>query len=217
MEYVDATGLVCPKPVIMAKKALKESNEITIDVDNEMSCENLQKMAKVMDLSCQVSKEGSVFRLVMVKNKHTERAEISSGENNGVVGDSGTAREAGAWKGGAAGKSDDSYIVVFSSRFVGQGDDTLGAALMKSFIYTLTEAEVLPECMIFYNGGVWLTTEGSPVLEDMQKLEEAGVEILSCGTCLNFYGLEQKLKVGQVTNMYVIVEKQRKAFRIIRP
>ena len=108
-------------------------------------------------------------------------------------------------------------MVVVSSQFAGQGDDTLGTALMKSFIYTVTEAEVLPECMIFYNGGVKLTTEGSPVLEDIQKLADAGVEVLSCGTCLNFYGLEQKLKAGQVTNMYVIVEKQQKASRIIRP
>ena len=189
MEYVDATGLVCPKPVIMAKKALKEANEITIDVDNEMSCENLQKMAKVMDLSCQVSKEGNVFRLVMAKQAEAKEAPAV----------------------------DDSYIVVVSSQFVGQGDDTLGTALMKSFIYTLTEAEVLPECMIFYNGGVKLTTEGSPVLEDIQRLADAGVDVLSCGTCLNFYGLEQKLKAGQVTNMYVIVEKQQKASRIIRP
>ncbi len=210
MEYVDATGLVCPKPVIMAKKALKQSNEITIDVDNEMSCENLQKMAKVMDLSCQVSKEGNVFRLVMVKNENDP-------EKNKVSDEEGTSLANGVPEGTGAWTKNDSYIVVVSSQYAGQGDDTLGAALMKSFIYTLTEAEVLPECMIFYNGGVWLTTEGSPVLEDIQRLEEAGVEILSCGTCLNFYGLEQKLKVGQVTNMYVIVEKQQKAFRIIRP
>ena len=71
--------------------------------------------------------------------------------------------------------------------------------------------------MIFYNGGVYLTCEGSPVLEDLQKLADAGVEIFSCGTCLNFYGLQDRLKVGQVTNMYAIVEKQQQAVRIIRP
>ena len=71
--------------------------------------------------------------------------------------------------------------------------------------------------MIFYNGGVWLTTEGSPVIEDIKKLESAGVEILSCGTCLNFYGLSEKLLAGGVTNMYVIAEKQMKAKRIVRP
>lgn len=201
MKYVDATGLVCPKPVIMAKKALKESDEITIDVDNEMSCENLQKMAKVMGLECQVSRDGKKFTLEMKKKADPDSDTLS------VPAD----RPMGAVS------LPDSYIVVISSAYAGTGDDTLGTALMKSFIYTLTEAETLPECMIFYNGGVHLTCEGSPVLEDIQKLSEAGVEVLSCGTCLNFYGLEQQLKVGQVTNMYTIVEKQQKACRIIRP
>lgn len=190
MKFVDAKGLVCPKPVIMAKKALKESDAITIEVDNEMSCENLQKMAKVMALDCQVSQEDRVYRLVLTKTEAQAPA---------------------------ADQDADSYIVVVSSRYAGIGDDTLGDALMKSFIYTLTEAEVLPESMIFYNGGVRLTCEGSPVLEDLQKLSGAGVEIFSCGTCLNFYGLESQLKVGQVTNMYVIVDKQQKAKKIIRP
>ena len=189
MEYVNALGLVCPKPVILAKKALKESNRITIDVDNEMSCENLQKMARVMNLTCEVSHEGNVFRLILTKNEDAAQ----------------TAEEK------------DSYIVVVSSRYAGCGDNTLGSALMKSFIYTLTEAEVLPECIIFYNGGVHLTCENSPVLEDIKKLSDAGVEVLSCGTCLNFYGLEKQLRAGQVTNMYVIVEKQQKAAKIIRP
>lgn len=194
MKYVNALGLVCPKPVIMAKNALKESSEITIEVDNEMSCENLQKMAQVMALDCQVERDGSVFRLVMKKIK--DQPEDAPDDPVNIS---------------------QSYIVVVNSRYAGSGDDTLGNALMKSFIYTLTESEILPECMIFYNGGVHLTCEGSPVLEDLHKLASSGVEIYSCGTCLNFYGLEQKLQVGQVTNMYTIVEKQQKAVRIIRP
>lgn len=205
MQYVNALGLVCPKPVIMAKKALKESDEIAIEVDNEMSCENLQKMAKVMDLNCQVSQDGNVFRLVMAK-----KAGGAAGNNGGV-------QETAEPIVFGEKASLDSYIVVVSSQYAGTGDNTLGNALMKSFIYTLTEAETLPDCLIFYNGGVHLTCEGSPVLEDIQKLADNGVEVLSCGTCLNFYGLEKQLKVGQVTNMYSIVEKQQKAVRIIRP
>lgn len=206
MQYVNALGLVCPKPVIMAKKALRESDAITIDVDNEMSCENLQKMAKVMGLRCQVSRDGNIFRLEMEKTQ----TQGLSAEAPAVEPEK-TPENPGSYV------LPESYSVVVSSQYAGSGDDTLGNALMKSFIYTLTEADILPDCMIFYNGGVHLTCEGSPVLEDIQKLADAGVEVLSCGTCLNFYGLENQLRVGQVTNMYSIVEKQQKAVRIIRP
>ena len=206
MKYIDATGLVCPKPVILAKKALQEDNAITIDVDNAMSCENLQKMARVMGFSCEVCADGPVFHLVMSK----------TGEPYDKAADE-KAMEAKDKKAAEAKDGPEHYTVVISSRYAGTGDDTLGDALMKSFIYTLTESEQLPECMIFYNGGVYLTCEGSPVLEDLQKLADAGVEIFSCGTCLNFYGLQEHLKVGQVTIMYAIVEKQLKAVRILRP
>ncbi len=189
MFYVDAKGLVCPRPVIMAKKALESNDEICIHVDNETSAQNLEKMASVMALTFDCQTKDGVYEITLKKTGETR----------------------------TQAEDDDDYIVVVSSKFAGQGDDTLGEALMKSFIYTLTEAEKLPATMIFYNGGVWLTTEGSPVIEDIKKLESAGVEILSCGTCLNFYGLTEKLRAGGVTNMYVIAEKQMKAKRIVRP
>lgn len=189
MFNVDAKGLVCPKPVIMAKNALKDHDEIRIEVDNPTSRENLEKMAVVMKLDYETSESGGVYAITMKKT---------------------------AQSGGESVKGDD-YVIVVSAQFAGSGDDTLGGALMKSFIYTVTEAEQLPSSMIFYNGGVKLTTEGSAVLEDLKKLQAAGVEILSCGTCLNFYGLTEKLAVGSVTNMYVIFEKQQKASKIIRP
>lgn len=108
--------------------------------------------------------------------------------------------------------------LLLNPSLAGLGDDALGSALMKSFIYTLTESEKLPATMIFYNGGVHLTTEGSPVIEDLRKLEAAlAWKFYHAGTCLNFYGLENKLLVGGVTNMYVIVEKQQNAGKIICP
>lgn len=189
MYIVDAKGLVCPKPVIMAKNALKEHDEICIEVDNPTSRENLEKMAVVMKLEYGTSENGNVYAITMKKSGLEAETEE---------------------------KADD-YVVVFGTDVMGNGDDQLGGALIKSFIYTITEAEVLPSAMIFYNGGVKLTTEGSAVIEDLQKIADAGVEILSCGTCLNFYGLTDKLQVGGVTNMYVIFEKQQKASKVIRP
>ena len=99
---------------------------------------------------------------------------------------------------------------------MGHGDDELGAVLIKAFIFALTQQDDLPDCILFYNGGVKLTCEGSPALEDLNKLACAGVEIFSCGTCLKHYGIEDKLAVGEVTNMYVIVEKQLQAGVVVR-
>ena len=106
---------------------------------------------------------------------------------------------------------------MLSSDCMGAGDDELGATLMKAFVFALTQQDELPATIVAYNGGVKLTVEGSPVLDDLKKLAEAGVEIMSCGTCLNHYGISDKLAVGEVTNMYVIVEKQLNARVVVRP
>ena len=100
---------------------------------------------------------------------------------------------------------------------MGEGNDELGATLLKGFIYALTQQDELPDQMLFYNGGAFLTCEGSQSLEDLKMLEEQGVEIRTCGTCLNFYGISDKLQVGEVTNMYDIAERMTKADRIIKP
>lgn len=108
-------------------------------------------------------------------------------------------------------------VVVYSSRFMGTGDDTLGATIVKAFTFQLTQQEALPTTLIFYNGGAFLTCEGSPLLDDLKTLEAAGVEILTCGTCLKYYELEDKLAVGIASNMPTIVAKQLAADVIVRP
>ena len=100
---------------------------------------------------------------------------------------------------------------------MGEGDEELGHILMKGFIFALTQQDHLPSTILFYNGGARLTCEDSASLEDLKNLASLGVEILTCGTCLNHYGLTDKLAVGDVTNMYVITEKQMQADLILRP
>ena len=100
---------------------------------------------------------------------------------------------------------------------MGQGDGELGKILMKGFIYALTQQDSLPSTILFYNSGARLTCEDAPTLEDLKSLEAQGVEILTCGTCLNHYGLTEKLLVGSVTNMYVITEKMTHADLIVKP
>ena len=106
---------------------------------------------------------------------------------------------------------------VVSSDRMGTGNDELGKVLIKGFIYAVTQLDTLPKKMLFYNGGATLTTEGSDSIEDLKSLEAQGVEILTCGTCLDYYHLKDKLVVGGVTNMYSIVESMAEAGKIIRP
>lgn len=108
-------------------------------------------------------------------------------------------------------------VAVISSNLMGQGDETLGGILMKGFVYALTQQDNLPEAVLLYNSGAYLSCEGSDNLEDLKELEAQGVEILTCGTCLNHYGLGDKLKVGGVTNMYEIVERMTGARLLVRP
>ena len=111
----------------------------------------------------------------------------------------------------------DNMVVVVSSDRMGSGNDELGKVLIKGFIYAVTQLDTLPKKMLFYNGGATLTTEGSDSIEDLKSLEAQGVEILTCGTCLDYYHLKDKLVVGGVTNMYSIVESMAEAGKIIRP
>ena len=191
MVKVDAIGQVCPVPIIMTKNALKdiEEGQVEVSVDNRLSLENLQKMSKEMGYDYTVEESGDIFKIVI--NKMRESVELRESEENTVV--------------------------VIDSLHMGKGDVELGRILMKGFIYTLSEMEELPKTILFYNEGVKLAIEGAESLQDLKSLEERGVEILSCGTCLNFYGITEKLRVGSVTNMYTILERQMKATRVIKP
>ena len=107
-------------------------------------------------------------------------------------------------------------VVAVGSAEMGNGDPRLGRILMKSFLYSLTQLDELPQTVLFFNGGVRMTTEGSESIEDLKALESQGVEILSCGTCLDFYGLKDKLLVGGITNMYVIAQTMAGAGNVVK-
>lgn len=202
---VDAIGDTCPIPVIKTKKALEAmtgAGSVQIHVDNEIAVQNLSKMAKQKQISCSSEK---------IEEKHfvvTMKVEESSITENGKTADEETS---------CIPDSRNNSIVVISSAVMGEGNDELGKVLMKGFIYGLSQLEQLPKTILFYNGGATLTTTGSDSLEDLKSMEAQGVEILTCGTCLNYYGLSDKLEVGDVTNMYVIVEKMSEATKIIKP
>ena len=109
------------------------------------------------------------------------------------------------------------YRVAISSNRMGEGDEALGETLMKAFLYTLSQQEQLPDHILFYNSGAFLTCAGSQVLENLKAMEEKGVQVMTCGTCLDFYGLKEKLEAGTVTNMYTITDLLRTAGSVVRP
>ncbi len=186
---IDAVGVLCPKPVIMTKKELDsvEAGTVQLIADNEICVENLRKYAQSQGFKYEVEQTAEDRWLVEIEKL------------------AGTAVEEEDKSG--------TFALGIGSRYYGQGDEKLGEILMNSFIYTVKETQPLPQVIVFFNAGVFLTTQDSNILEDLKDMEEAGVEIVSCGTCLDFYGLKDDLKVGSFSNMYTIYEHLKGAER----
>ena len=205
MITVNAIGDSCPIPVVKTLNAIKElkgPDVIETRVDNEIAVQNLTRMAGQKGFASKAEKLGDrEFRVTITVGNAVSDQNVDSEDVACILPDTGKKNT----------------VVVISSMAMGQGSDELGTALMKGFLYALSQQEQLPSTILFYNGGASITCEGSVSLEDLKDLESRGVEILTCGTCLNFYGLTEKLAVGQVTNMYTIVEKMTGADRIIKP
>lgn len=204
-KIIDARGKACPIPVVETQKTvatLHEGDSIEIAVDNVIAVQNLTKMAEQKKLSIESEKVDENHYVVKLNKTQHSTPEKVEGTKEIVC-----QEEARL----------DKIVVVLSSDRMGGGDEKLGGILMKGFIYALTEQESLPETILLYNKGAYLTTKSSDSIADLKLLESQGVEILTCGTCLNHYGLAQELAVGTVTNMYVIVEKQMQATKIVMP
>lgn len=210
MEQIDARGQACPLPVVRAKKALAAMEEGVLEVlvDNKTAVHNLEALAKTLKVEAVGDERGeAVFAVTFAKG--------ATAGDGAAVGANADAAAAACPAVQAAPTGD--VVAVIPSEFMGSGDDELGAVLMKGFVFALTQLDELPATVLMYNGGVKLACAGSSSLDDLRALAEAGVEIMSCGTCLNHYGLAEQLEVGEATNMYVIVDKQANARGIIRP
>ena len=194
MVQVNAIGDACPIPVIKTLHALQDLNgagTVQTLVDNEIAVQNLTRLAESKGCSITTEKRSDKEFCVTITTENS----IGKAEADEQI----------ACTVPAAQKK---TVVVISADHMGEGDKELGRILIKGFIFALTQQEHLPSTILFYNGGARLTCEDSASL---------GVEILTCGTCLNHYGLTDKLAVGDVTNMYVITEKQMQADLILRP
>ena len=205
MIQVNAMGDACPIPVVKTKNAIKElggtGGVVETLVDNEIAVQNLTKMANQKGYAVKSEKLGeNEFKVTMTVGEGAQ--ESGADEPASCI---------------APPAHEKNVVVAVSANVMGSGDEKLGRTLLKGFLYALGQQDVLPKTILFYNGGASITCEDSASLEDLKSLEAQGVEILTCGTCLDFYGLKDKLAVGEVTNMYVIAEKLTGAGLVVKP
>lgn len=184
VKQVDCRGLECPKPVVNTRQALDEieSGTVTVIVDNKTSLENIKRLAKNSGYQVAVKDKEGDFYIDITKKSKSEKGKKEQAK-----------------------PVPDSYILFITSDRLGTGDKRLGEILVKAFLNTIWEAEKKPDSVILINNGVKLSTEGSEVLDTLELLEKEGIHIMSCGTCLAYYELTDKLKVGLASNMYEIV------------
>ncbi len=211
---VDARGKLCPQPVIETKKAIQEQGTpvITI-VDDEIARQNVEKMAQQMGLYAESSEIEGGFR-VLIQPVSTDVLSAVMADAGEALGQAIQMLEPTPFP---PASNRQPTVVVLSSHCMGTGDDTLGAALMKGFVYALTQLDDAPDTVLLYNGGAKLAVHGADTVQDLKVLEENGTEVLVCGTCLSHYGLTELLAVGSVTNMYTIAEILMGAGKVIRP
>ena len=201
---VNAMGEQCPIPVVKATRALGEMTEpglLEVRVDNETAVQNLTRMAAGHKLSASFEK--------ISEKEYVVTIEVPAPVGSAPLEEPPVA-PCGPGSGG-------DLVVAVDTDAMGRGSDELGKVLLKGFLYAVSQLPQPPKTMLFYNGGAHLTCQGSASLEDLKTLEAQGVEILTCGTCLNHYGLTEQLAVGGVTNMYAIVEKLAGAGKVIKP
>ncbi|WP_300350607.1 sulfurtransferase-like selenium metabolism protein YedF [Clostridium sp.] len=189
MKRINCVGMACPMPVINTKKYFDsiDSGIAEVIVDNEVAKNNIFKYATGCGYIAKVREEDKNY-IINIEKKENIKEE----------------------------KNEEDFVIVVTSDKFGEGNDELGTLLMKGYIYTLSENDNIPKELIFLNGGVKLTVKNSAVLESLQNLEKRGVKILSCGTCLDFYGIKEELAIGEISNMYTIVESMNNAKKVIK-
>ncbi len=197
---LDCRGLLCPQPVLETKRSLEAHGvpPLRVLVDNPTSKENVARFAANQGMDCEVEESAAGYAILI----HSRDVVMSSGGHT-------PAQTLRAQTGGLA--------LYLSHDRLGNGDPELGAQLVRGFLRTWLDMDELPWRIICINAGVKLTTTDSEAAEALSLLESKGVEVLSCGTCLERFGIADKLQVGRVSNMYEIIDTMRQAVKVISP
>jgi selenium metabolism protein YedF len=198
---VDARGLSCPQPVVMAKQAIEANEKVKVIVDNDTALENVKRLGTKQDCDVKVEKKkDNTYEI-----KLTRKGGVAGSKEEFVPSCSTTPATSGP------------FVIVIAENKMGRGNDELGSVLIRAFLHTVGLQKEKPDVIIFYNTGVKLAVQESEVLEDLKQLESEGVQLLVCGTCLNYFEIKDKLAAGTVSNMYDIVDTMSRAGRLLVP
>ncbi len=204
MRIIDTRGQQCPAPIIATKKALKETipgETLKVLTDNQTSLNNLSCFLKDNNTEFSVTGEEGVWALTILKKT--------------TVAGQKPAEEYCSTK--IPHFAHGNFVIVFSSDRMGEGDSELGSLLIVNFIKAVKDLEILPGKMVFYNSGVRLGTPDSPVIAHLEEIEKMGVNMLFCATCAKYYSLEEKIRIGVLSNMFEIAQVMTSASSIIKP
>jgi len=205
MKVVDTRGLTCPAPLIMTRKGLTESapdEPVQIIIDNKTSLSNVKRYLTDNKLTFTVKDDGNTATVTVTRGKITE---MSTDETEYCTPEV------------AASSGKQNTVIAVTSERMGIGDDELGTRLMISFFRTLVLLEPAPAAVVFYNAGVKLALEDSPVHEHIKELIGKGTGIYLCTTCINHFGIKDRLPVGSFSDMYQILNILKDADHIIKP
>lgn len=197
---IDARGQPCPLPLILTKQALKDNAvgaAIAVRVDNETSCQNVERFLRDNGMAPRVSREGGEFILRFVRQ--APELVVPGAEAYCVPPRSGC-----------------DFVVALSSDTIGS-DEALGRVLVQSLLTTLKAIEPLPTHLILYSRGVLLAMEGAAMLPDLQAIAQRGVAIRLCGTCVDHYAMKHAVRVGEIANMLTLMEIQLAAGKVLKP
>jgi len=207
MIVIDCSGMLCPRPLIEAKKAYNQASigeQLQLVVDNETAATNITTYFSGNGVASSTTCEGNKYKIA-VKKVETNQNTIAS--SNPAEYCTPTIKIDKA----------SNFVVAISSNKMGEGDSDLGAILIKGFFTALSESESLPSEVIFYNSGVLLLPQESGIMTSLEKLQSNGVKITACGTCVDFYGIKEKLTVGTISNMFSILASLSAASKVIKP
>lgn len=195
---IDACGKLCPEPLMMTRRAIKaaaQGDTIEVITDNDTACQNIGSYLTEMKIAFT---EANGHLSFIVGNHDAARLEMLPACPTKPMNNNG-------------------YVVVLKSQEMGSEDANLGRLLMRAFLNTVAESDKLPQTVIIYSGGIRLALVGTDTARSLAKLEEKKVEVIICGTCVDFYQLKESIKIGTISNMFVIVEKMANATNIVYP
>jgi len=186
LKQIDCRGLECPRPVILTRQALEsfEKGTVVAIVDNAVARDNVVRMAEGMKLEAQVKETAGEYQITINKEKPATDVFCQIGVE----------------------EAKDDWVLFLSADIVGSGSEDLGKVLIKSMLYTVANKEVMPKAVVMVNSGVKLACKDSGVLDSLEAIAARGVDVVSCGTCLEFFNLKEFLAVGRIGNMYDIME-----------